>query len=381
MWTGSLYYLFYFLSVGSYMPFLFVHLSDQGLSGKQIGLLATLAPVMTVVLSPLVASIADRKRIRVRVSQVGLVCVAVTLFMFRYPTQFGGLAALMVSMAVFSAPFSSVGEGLIARMAQRNAFNYGAMRLWGSVGFAVTSLAFGFVWDALGFKIMFLISAVLFVTPIVVVGFVEEGPVIAAQERRPARQLLLDRALLLLLVGVVLSSIANSLSATFSSIYVRSLGGGNLLVGAMWAISAMAELPTMFYSSRISDKIGETATLVIAYAVMGLSFLGYALVRDPALLLLLCATKGLGYGLWLTTTVRAVTRRTAEEWASTAQSLLTICLMGLAPLVAGPVGGWVHDAVSPAAVFDVSAASLAAACVVVAFAGRRRTLGAGARRS
>jgi MFS transporter, PPP family, 3-phenylpropionic acid transporter len=370
VWTGSLYCLFYFLCAGSYMPFLYVHLSDQGLSGKQVGLLATLAPIMTVALSPLVASVADRRRIRVRVAQVGMVCVAVTMFMFRFPTKFGGLAALMVLLALFSTPFSSVGEGLIARMAHRNGFNYGAMRLWGSFGFAVTALICGFVWDRLGFKTMFLISAVLFVVPIIVIGFVEEGPVIPAQERRPARTLLLDRGLLLLLVGVVLSSIANSLSGTFSGIYVRSLGGSNLFVGAMWAISAMAELPTMFYSNRISDKIGETAALLSAYAVMGLSFLGYSLVRDPALLLVLCATKGMGYGLWLTATVRAVTRRTAEEWASTAQSMLTICLMGLAPLIAGPVGGLVHDAISPAAVFAVSAASLGAACVVVVFAWR-----------
>ena len=229
-----------------------------------------------------------------RVAQVGMVCVAVTMFMFRFPTKFGGLAALMVLLALFSTPFSSVGEGLIARMAHRNGFNYGAMRLWGSFGFAVTALICGFVWDRLGFKTMYLISAVLFVVPIVVIGFVEEGPVIPAHERRPARTLLLDRGLLLLLVGVVLSSIANSLSGTFSGIFVRSLGGSNLFVGAMWAISAMAELPTMFYSNRISDKIGETAALLTAYAVMGLSFLGYSLVRDPTLLLVLCATKGNG---------------------------------------------------------------------------------------
>ena len=371
MRTGSLYSLFFFMCSGSYLPFLYVHLSDQGLSGKQVGLLAMLAPIMTVVLSPMIASIADRRRIRVRVLQAGLVCAAVTFFMFRFSTKFGALAALMLSVAIFTTPFSSLGDGLVARMAHRNGFNYGAMRLWGSFGFAITALACGLVWDRLGFKTMYLVTSLLFVLPIVAVGLLEEGPVIPREERKPASHLLLDRGLLLLLVAAVLSGIANSLSATFSGIYARSLGGSNLLVGSMFAISAMAELPTMLFSNRISDKITETGALVSAYAVMGLAFLGYALVGDPVLLLVLNGVKGLGYGVWLTATVRAVTRRTAEEWASTAQAMLTICLMGLAPLVAGPIGGLVHDAVSPGAVFDVAAGSLGAAGVVVLLAGRR----------
>lgn len=299
-------------------------------------------------------------------------CAAVTFVMFRFPTKFGGLAALMLLVAVFTTPFSSLGDGLVARMAHRNGFNYGAMRLWGSFGFAVTALACGFVWERLGFKTMYLVTGLLFVLPIVVVGLLEEGPVIAREERKPASHLLRDRVLLLLLAATVLSGIANSLSATFSGIYARSLGGSNLLVGSMFAVSALAELPTMLFSNRISDKITETGALVSAYAVMGLAFVGYALVSDPVLLVVLCGVKGLGYGVWLPATIRAVTRRTAEEWASTAQAMLTICLMGLAPLVAGPIGGLVHDAVSPGAVFDVAAASLAAAGVVVLAAGRRR---------
>ncbi len=225
VWTGSLYCLFFFTCAGSYLPFLFVHLADQGLTGKQVGLLATLAPIITVVVSPVIASVADRNRIRVRVCQVGLACAAVTLFMFRFPTTFGALAALMVSLAVFTTPFSSVGEGLVARMAHRNGYNYGAMRLWGSLGFAVTAMVCGLVWDRLGFRTMYLISGLLFAAPIILVGFLEEGPVASREARRPALRVLVHRGLLLLLVATVLSGIANSLSATFSGIYAALSAG------------------------------------------------------------------------------------------------------------------------------------------------------------
>ena len=373
-WTGSFYYLVFFFGSGSYFPFLYVHLSDLGLSGEQGGLLATFPPIMTMLLSPVVAGFADRNRLRVRVSQVGLACLAVTMFLFRFPRTFGTVVPLMLVFAMLLTPFTSVADGLVARMAHRNGLNYGGMRLWGSFGFAVSAVVCGAVWQTLGFKTMFLITGLLFLAPIPVVALLEEGPVIPAHERRPASHLLRDRGLLLVLLAAFLSGIANSLSGTFSGIYARSIGGGNMLVGAMFAVSALAECPTMLLSSRLSDRISEANAVVCGYAVMAAAYAGYALVHTPGLLVLLAGIKGLGYGVWLTVTIRSVTRRTTEEWASTAQALLTICLMGLAPLVAGPIGGLIHDVVSPGAVFVLAAGCLALAGIVMLSAGRRSRL-------
>ncbi len=375
VWSGALFYLALYFCVGAYVPFLYVHFADLGLSGKEVGLLATLAPIVALVVSPLVATVADRAHIRVRLGQVGLVCLGAGVVLLRFPTGFGTIVLLMLALALFSNPFFSVSDGLVARMAQRNGMNFGAMRLWGSFGFAVSALVCGWLWRGLGYRTMFIVAGVLFLLPAALLGLVEEGPMVPAGERKPASYLLRDRGLLLLLAAALFSGIANALSGIFSGIYARSLGGSNLLVGAMFSISALAELPTMFYSNRIADRFGQTKVTLGSYVVMGLAFAGYALVRDPALLLVLCAIKGLGYGVWLTATIRSVVRRTAEEWASTAQSLLTIVWAGLAALVAGPLGGLVHDSLNPAAVFLLAAGSLGVAAVVLVFARWRSKAG------
>lgn len=371
---GSAYYLVFFLCNGAYVPFLYVHFADLGLSGKQIGTLSTLAPVATLLVSAFVASFADRHRRRVRIAQIGLACTAVVVLLLRLPDTFATMAPLMLLLAVFSTPISSISEGLVARTAQRHRLNYGAMRLWGSVGFAASSLGCGALWQVLGFKPMFLVAALLYVPLIVITGRLEEGPVISERERRPASRLLRDRGLLLLLVATFLAGISNSLSMTFSGVYARWLGGGNMLVGTMVAVSALAELPTMFFSNRISARIKEANAVFLSYVLMALAFVGFALIDAPVLLPVFSVVKGLGYGIWITVTIRLVTKRTPEDWASTAQSLLTMCLMGLAPLVAGPVGGVIHDSVDPAAVFWLAAGTLWAAGVVILFAGRRSRL-------
>jgi PPP family 3-phenylpropionic acid transporter len=255
VWKGSLFYLISFISVGSYAPFIYVYFSELGLTGGQVGLLASLAPVMTMLLATPLASLADRTHRRVRIIQAALFGTGVTLFLLRLPTSFNEIAVLMLFMAIFSSPMMSISDSLVARIAQRNNLNYGGMRLWGSLGFALSNLAFGAVWQVLGFKAMFLVGSLLFLPVIWIAGKLEEGPNISRQERQPASHLFRDSGMVLLLIATFLSGIANSLFMTFGGIYTRFLGGGDLLIGMMFAFGALAELPMMFYNERISQRL------------------------------------------------------------------------------------------------------------------------------
>lgn len=371
---GSLYYLFTFLRAGSFFPFLFVYFAELGLSGQQIGLLATLNPLSMLLLATPISTLADRRGWRVQILQIALIGLGVVIFLLRYPTSFGVLALLMLPLAVFTTPTMSISDGLVARMARRHHLNYGGMRLWGSFGFAISALIFGAVWQHLGFQPMFLVSSVLCLPLIWTAGKLEEGPTIEKDGRKPVGELLRDTGLVMLLLATFLAGISNSLSMTFEGVYVRSLGGGNFLIGMMIAFAAFSELPAMFYSQRIARRLRGTNTLLLAYTFTTSAYLGYILVSNPSLLPIFSILKGLGYGLNFTTVVRLLTERTPDELSSTAQSLMAIGWMGLAPLVAGPLGGLIYDAISPAAVFGLGVLAVVIAAAVVLFASIRGKL-------
>jgi len=361
---GSLYYLISFLCSGSYGPFIYVYFSELGLSGEQIGWLASLSPLMMLLALP-IASLADRKHWRVRILQSALAGLGITLLILRIPKTFGWIAGLMLFVAIFSSPLMSISDSLIARMAQRHKLNYGSMRLWGSIGFATSALIFGALWQVLGFKPMFIVGS-LFLLPLIwLAGKLEEGPQPALKDRKPVLELFRDTGLVLLLLATFLAGISNSLSMTFGGIYARWLGGGNFLVGAMIAFAGYSEILTMFYGEHIARHLRGSNTVILAYGLMAIAYLGYILLANPQALPFLSILKGLGYGLWFPITVRMVTERTPEAWASTAQSLLAICMFGLAPIVAGPLGGWIHDAISPAAVFGLGVITLGMAALVL----------------
>lgn len=368
---GSLYYLVNFLGAGAYMPFMYVHYAELGITGQQIGWVSVLSPLMMLLLATPIAALADRRRWRVRILQGALAGLAATLFALSLPRTFGWIAALMLLMAVVSSPIMSVSDGLIARMAQRHHLNYGGMRLWGSFGYAVSALAFGALWQLFGFQWMFVLAA-LFILPVIwLAGRFEELPASTQAGSQPVSDLFRDAGLVLLLVASFLAAISNGLAMTFGGIYARSLGGGDLLIGMMIAFAATSEILTMFLSDRILRRLHGVPTLLLAYGLMAGAYLGWVLVPDPNAILAFSILKGLGYGLWHTATVRLVTERTPETRAATAQSLLAVSMFGLAPLMAGPAGGWIHDAFSPAAVFWLGIVALGGAALSLLLASLR----------
>jgi PPP family 3-phenylpropionic acid transporter len=363
--TGSLFYLFTFLGAGAYAPFIYVHFSELGLTGKQVGWLSILSPVMAMLFAPAIASLADRTRRRVRFAQVAMIGAAVLVFLLGIPTTFIGIALLMLAYAIFSSPLMSLSDGLISRMAQRHNLNFGGMRLWGSFGFAVSALVFGALWQLLGYGPMFMTAALFYLPLFWITGKLEEGPIISQNKHVPISLIFRDSGVIFLLLATFLAGVSNSLFMTFGGIYASSLGGGNLLIGFMIAFAGLAELPTMFYSNRISNRIGKINTAILSYGLMAAAYLGYILMTNANFLPAFSILKGLGYGLWFTVTVRLLIEHTPEEWAATAQSMLTICWFGLSPLVAGPLGGWIHDAISPAAVFGLGIVALGLASLVL----------------
>jgi len=364
-WKGSLYYLISLTVAGSFNPFIYVYFTQLGLTGEQVGQLATLSPVLTMLLATTVSSLADRLHRRILFLQIALACVAVVVFLLRFPTRFYEIAVLMFLSAVFSSPLMSLGDSLIARMAKRENISYGGMRLWGSFGFAVSALGFGIIWQIFGYEPMFIVTSLLYIPLILVAGTLEEPKTVAPQQRLPMTHLFRDTGLVFLLVATFFASISNSLFMTFSGIYVNYLGGGNFLIGLMTAFGAFAELPMMFYSDRFANWIRKPNVVILSYILMGVAFTGYVFTTNPNVLPWLTILKGLGYGLWFPTTVKLVVEHSPDEWAATSQSLLAICMFGLAPIVAGPVGGWIHDVISPGAVFGLGVVTLIIAAFII----------------
>ena len=344
------------------------------MTGRQVGILSAIFPFMTLAFATYISAVADRRRRRVRVLQVSLAGMAGSIFLLGYPRTFLALTAVMALVGLFFSPVLAIADALISRMADRRGLNYGSMRLWGSIGFASSAIISGLFWARFGYRPMFLAAGLAFLPLIWVSGALEEGPPNDNQTRGPALGMLKDAGLAGILLATLMIGIALSFALAFEGIYMAHLGGNQVLIGLLGAFQAISELPTMRYGTAIARRLNGPRTLLIAYALIGGGFLAYGLARSPVVLLFLATLKGLGFGLVITNTIRMVNDRAPAEWSATAQSLISVGMFGIAPLIAGPLGGVILDTVSPQAIFITASSAAGLAALVLALAAARYKL-------
>ncbi|MBK9940274.1 MAG: MFS transporter [Kouleothrix sp.] len=368
---GALYYFVFWAAIGVYMPFINVYFAQLGLRGSQIGLLNALLPLMTLSAAPALAALGDRRGVRVRILMLALAAMALMLLLLSTAHTLAALAPLMLLFALARSPVGPIGDSLIARMAARHRLDFGGMRLWGSLGFAVIAISAGALWQRFGYSWMFVAAAAALVPALLLARLLEEGPVIERAARRPFRDVTRDRGLIAILAATFLIGGSLGMDGGFQGIYVAYLDGGGLLVGGLFSISAFSELPAMHFATALARRLGVPGTLLLTYGLLGINYIGFALAGTPLLLVPLTIIKGVGFGVYFANTVRMIDERTPPEWASTIQALMNAGAGGLAPLVASLLGGSLLEAFGPRAIYIACSITVLLAMLVLGGAAAR----------
>lgn len=370
-WRGALFYALFWGATGAITPFLNVHYSRLGLTGQQIGLLSTTITLVSLVYVPFLSALADRRQQRTRVlagTLVGLSIAVLLLGLSRTPT---GVIPLAMLVMLFQAPVAPIADSLIAHMSANHALNYGNVRLWGSLSAALVAALCGMLWERLGFGPMFATTAALMFPVALFALSLDEVKAGGNQDRASLRQVLGDTGMIALLIATFFIGIGMQSVFVFGGVYMSDLGGSESMVGLLFSLSVVCELPGMQYSTAAVHRMGGVRTLLLAYSLFGIGFLGYALAWTPAALLLSSLFTGLGFGLFAVTTVRVINDRVPPEWSSTAQSLTSAVSFGLASLLNGTLGGRVYDVWGPPTLYAISVLVVILAITVLALANAR----------
>jgi len=369
---GSVYYLFFWGMFAVYIPYFHVYLTELGLTGVQIGLVAAIFPLMTLTVAPIASALADQRGWRRRSLRIGFIGWIVVMLLYRFPTSFLGIFVLVFFEALVRSPLVPIGDSIIARMGSTHNVSFGSMRLWGSLAFAVVAIVGGLVWEQIGYKPMFVVTAVAILPCLFLTRYLPDNrPIVTNKSRRPPRQLFSDPALLTLFIGALLVGAGLFAASLFGGIYMAQLGGSKLEIGLLFGLSALIEVPIMQSSDWLMRRFRGDRVLLFGYIATALSFMIYAIAWSPWTLIFAAIIKGVGYALFFVVTVHLIDSRVPEEWVSTAQSVFAACFIGLAPLLTTTLSGYILDNWGAGSLFGILTAVVLIGSGVLAFASHR----------
>jgi PPP family 3-phenylpropionic acid transporter len=371
---GAIFYAAYWGAIGLIEPFLNVYFLSLGVDAARIGWLSAILPLCTLTIAPVVTRLADRARRRVLFLALFCLGLGGALLIAAVPgfnPAFLGLIGFVTLYAAMRGPIIALADSLTASMADRHALDFGAMRLWGSLVFTFTASLLGGLWVSAGYNIMFL-SAGLALLPVALIALLLEEPghsmlpeAAEPTSEKPAGKLTMELGVVFLLCATFLVIGVEQMAGTFGTLYMKAIGGSGAMVGAVMGISALGEVPGMLYGSRVARRLGDTTALLLGYLLIGAGMAGYALFPVPGLMLAFSLLRGLGYGQLLVSTVTILNKRAPQGYTSTYQGILNASCWGLAPLLAGPIGGWIYQGFNPTTLFWVTVAMMAAAMVTL----------------
>jgi PPP family 3-phenylpropionic acid transporter len=347
-------YLFFFMALGAFFPFITLYYDQIGLSGFQIGTLSALPLIVTSFTSLFWGVLADALRLHRRILSISLLLSACTVYLISKTSQYELLIPIVLIYAFFATPITPLLDTAALDTIETNKGTFGGMRVWGTIGWIVSTSIVGAVIDRFGILWLFYsYIALLGVTFLISLGQPTRGQIPRPPLRQSLRQLLTRRTLFLFLASVFLLAIAMGTSDYFFSLYMDGLGANEGTIGLAWSISASTEIPLMLYSGTLLRTIGVNGMLSFSFITYAIRWLLFSFIQIPAWVLPVQLLQGLGFSTFIVASVTYINDHTPKSLRTTGQSLLNIVSMGLGPIVGALVGGYFYDVVGMAVLFRI----------------------------
>lgn len=364
-------YLFLFGAVGVALPYLPPYLKALGLTGTEVGIVGGLPALVQIGVPMVWGFAADRTRRPVRLLQVAAFGAALAFAPLLLARSFLPVVLIIGCYAIFSSTLSPLADSVAVVEARRAGTPYARLRLWGSVGFIVTTFAFG-LWVAgpgRGADVVPWALVLLGLTAVATL-FVRPGappptvPTLADVRRLAARP-----GLALFLVACLLHWAALGPFHVLFAIHLHDVGVGSRAVGAGLALAVGAEVVVMRFFHRLEARIPLFGILAVAFLASALRWVLTARLHDAAPLVLVQLVHGLSFGAFFVAAIHHLERTVPEGLRATGRALFGAVAFGVGGVLGSVLAGRLYDLGGGRLAFDAAALlDLAAPILLVASA-------------
>lgn len=373
-------------ALASFYPFLSALLADRGFSPAEVGAATALTSLAYTVAAPTWGHLGDvvlgRSR-ALRIASVGATFVFLGLLIpdVSRPVT----VAILVVFFLFEAALGPLSDALAVNALGDRRRDYPKIRVLTSVSFAVAVIAFGFLYDRVGFGLVPVMFGISMLGVALVAGRVPD----AERLRMPTRQvahrasggsfrlaLAVQPRLGPLLIGFGLVHVGILAAFTFLSLRILDLGGEPSHIALGSGLAATAEIPAMAAVGLIVGRVGLRWLIVGGAFAYGVALVAWALLDSILAIILVRGITGVAFAAIAIGAVMAIGNLLPSRLQATGQGMFATVAFGIAAVVASTLGGIVYSAGGHVPLFAGAAFVVAIGIVVIwrALPGRDETI-------
>ena len=354
----SFYYAAVFLAVGIHLPFWPAWLEHRGLSAAEISVILSVGVWIRAFANPLVAHFADRSGAHRKIILISAAGGVVTYALFGLADGFWPLFAVNILASAMFMALIPLGENLASRAAREYRFDYGRVRLWGSIAFILAAYAAGWVVERTGdAATLWMMIAALAAAFLAGFGLPDRKLKTRRSIRFPALILLRRRKFLVFMAAVSLLQASHAALYIFGTIHWRAAGLSNDVIGALWAEGVIAEILLFAFSGAVVARFSPVRLMLLAAAAGIVRWAVLANYTDLGVLIAVQWLHAFTFGAAHLAAMQFMLRTVPESMSASAQSLYSGFAIGLVMGVMMLVTGWLYAGFGGAAFYAMIALS------------------------
>jgi PPP family 3-phenylpropionic acid transporter len=368
-WRLSVFYFFYFGTLGVLVPYWGLYLQSVGFSPVDIGNLIAILMFSRIVAPLIWGWIADHRESRMAVVRLASFLAFAAFAGTFFGTAFWWLAAVMLLFSFFWHASLPLLEVFVMSHTVSRPGAYGRVRMWGSIGFIVTVTALGPVIDRQGpwWILPALLSTMLgiWVSSQMLPESEMQGPV---AHPGPFRQALLRPEVFAFLLACLLMQISHGPYYTFYSIYLQGHGYSKTLIGLLWALAVLSEIGVFLLMQRLLRRVALRAVLIASFLLAAVRWLLIGHYPESLPVLVLAQTlHAATFGSFHATAMQLVYGFFTGKHRHRGQAVYGSLSFGIGGAVGSLYSGHTWITLGPTMTFNIAAANAGLAFLVAYF--------------
>jgi PPP family 3-phenylpropionic acid transporter len=342
-WPKAFYFCFY-AAAAALMPFLALYYESQGLSGRQIGFLAGISPLVGLIAAPLWSALADFSRRHKAIWMISITGAITMAFVLSRVSFFLYLIPVVILFAFFAAPIVPLADNAVLALLVGRKDQYGRQRIWGAIGWGVAAPLIGQLIETWGLQWSFWGYAIIMFVSLLIV---QRIPLNQVDQQVPfwqgTRSLLSNRSWLLFLFLVFVGGAGQAVIHNYLFLYMNEMGASKTLMGLALTIATISELPMFFFADRLLARWSARGLFVFGTIMYVFRAMFLSLINMPQLILFTQLFHGLTFTAMWVAGVSYADEIAPSGLGATAQGLFNGIFMGIASATGAIVGGILYQ--------------------------------------
>ena len=344
-------YNFYYLSWAIFSALISIYLLDKGFKASEVSLVVSTSFLTSMIFQPVIGMFSDRYDVK----KVNFVLFTLA--------GIGGLAFMFASSLItitigysFVLTLINGTNPVMEKIASSSPYQYGKIRIWGTIGYATVSWLAGMIDQLISPSAIFICFIITMILCIIgLLGTQTPSELGQNNEEKTKTSTLFHnyKYLYYLIIAAIFQGITN-MANTYIPAMFQNDGLKVSLVSTILSFAVLCEAPLVLFSHKFMDKLTNKRLLIIAYSMITIQFLCYALnVWLPLKVIITLITKHPSGMLFIMINLKIVSTLVPKEHQITALAFVQT-LRNLSSIIFQNIAGQILDISSYQILFALS---------------------------